>query len=128
MSLTTSSEFAGRVIECSQCERVVPVPGWKAPEGAVCPPVFSPEIFSIEIKFACAGCDRALLADLRWGGEHFACPKCGTAAHVPEWFGSNPRLAKTGLPPQVHAAALSPEEIDFLNGDACIRPDLVAPG
>jgi len=125
-------DVAGRTIECPRCERTVPVPGWIA-TGGDCAPAFAPEILSIEIKFLCGGCDRALLADIRWGGKTFACPKCGAPARVPEWWGAKAPAASAKVPPpRFQSAALSAAEIDFLNGgnndDGGTHATLMAPG
>ncbi len=109
-SLTATADFAGGLFECPRCERHVPVPGHlagEAPDRELLP-AFTPEILSVEVKFVCPGCDRALLMDARWQGEPFECPKCGAGGHVPRWS----RPGRGGTVPMV---TLSPEEFDFLS-------------
>lgn len=80
------------------------------------PPVFSPEIISVEITFLCPGCNRSLLADARWGGKPFTCPKCDATGKVPNWTRAKaPPDADT--PKVISAPTLSPEEIAFLSED-----------
>jgi DNA-directed RNA polymerase subunit M/transcription elongation factor TFIIS len=116
-ALTANAEFAGNVINCPTCERNVPVPGCFAwsDVNPKCQPAFSPEILSVEITFVCPGCNYALVADARWGGEPFICPKCDTTGDVPDWARAKVRTPVADAP-RVHTLTLSPEEIDFLSG------------
>ena len=117
-SLTAEAEFAGNVIACPTCERSVPVPGRliAAERKPTSPPAFSPEILAVEISVVCPGCNRALVADARWVGEPFICPKCNATGDVPDWARTKVRASDGDAPPVVHTLTLSPEEIDFLSG------------
>ena len=117
-SLTAEAEFAGNVITCPTCQRSVPVPGclaWTDPDPKW-HPAFSPEILSVEITFVCPGCNKALIADARWGREPFICPKCETNGEVPDWARAKVHASGPTEPVVVHTLTLSPEEIEFLSG------------
>jgi predicted RNA-binding Zn-ribbon protein involved in translation (DUF1610 family) len=116
-SLNADAHFGGSVIACPACDRSVPVPGripWPD-EGPKWHPAFSPEILSVEITFVCPGCQRALIADARWGGEAFICPKCETTSEVPNWTRAKIRPPDMAPPAVSSAPALTPEEIAFLS-------------
>ena len=81
-------------------------------------PAFSPEILSVEITFLCPGCDHALIADARAGGDPFICPKCEATGEVPEWARIKERADTADAEKVVHTVTLSPEEIEFLSGAA----------
>lgn len=118
-SLNADAQFGGSVIACPVCERSVPVPGripWSEEEPKL-QPAFSPEVLSVEITFLCPGCDRPLIADARWGGEPFICPKCETTGDVPNWTRAKARPPNTDAPKVTHIATLTPEEIAFLSDE-----------
>ena len=117
-SLTAPAEYAGNVIGCPSCERAVPVPGCPSGEDGKpsWQPAFSADILSVEITFVCPGCRDPLVADARYSGEPFDCPKCAATGQVPRWIAASSLPAERHAPAVVHAAALSAEEIDFLSG------------
>jgi DNA-directed RNA polymerase subunit M/transcription elongation factor TFIIS len=116
-SLIVAAKFGGSVCECPACERTVPVPGELGGIGAERRwlPVFGPEILSLEVKFVCGGCDRALMVDARREGERVDCPKCGAECRVPAWSGATLRRSEEGALLAPSASKLSQEEIEFLS-------------
>ena len=116
-ALAVSGELRGNVVECPRCSRSIPVPGRlnrQVPAGDYLP-LFSPDILSVEMTFACPGCKRSLMADARYEGAAFSCPACHFAGSVPTWSGfvaPDPRAA-----PQKPAVILTAEELDFLSGE-----------
>ena len=127
-SLAVSRALQGNVVECPACSRSIPVPGRLNRRESVTEylPLFSPEILSVEMTFACSGCKRSLLADARYEGERFSCPACDFSGAVPTWSGfvAADLKAKTEVP----AVVLSAEELHFLNGDSeASAPAMSAP-
>src|SRR4051812_17518994 len=88
-ALAVSQEHAGGIVECPTCSRSIPVPGLlnRAAANGEYLPAFYPEILSVEISFVCPGCDRVLIADARYEGARFTCPKCAVESIVPHWSG-----------------------------------------
>jgi hypothetical protein len=114
-SLTVAAEFAWNTCECSLCGRNVPVPGLLADEVPQWETAFSGGIRAVEMTFACPGCDRSLLADVRWGGRTFTCPKCDTTGEVPHLIRFRTKPAESEAPPAPQVATLTAAEIEFLS-------------
>jgi DNA-directed RNA polymerase subunit RPC12/RpoP len=113
--------LAGAVVECERCERSVPVPGYPKTHGeAVCAAAFAPEILSMDVNFLCGACQVRLVADARWEGKEFDCPKCQQRVRVPWWSrrggSSMPGLAIARAYESPEAPVLTAEEIHFLTG------------
>ena len=123
-SLIVGVEHAGSLAECPNCERIVPVPGWRPqPRAAAgCMGVLAESLLGVDVKFLCPKCRTKLKVDARWGGKALGCPKCGMELTVPQWHGlpdeivehqrQAPSASQTvDLMP---AVTLSPEELAFL--------------
>jgi DNA-directed RNA polymerase subunit RPC12/RpoP len=120
-ALRAHSSFAGRVQECTRCERVVPVPGFPAVPGlSGCTSVYPPDVLSMDLVFLCAACNVRLVVDARWEGRQLECPQCQAPVRVPWWSRRGMAPAKEALPLRRAARrgpALTPEEISFLGAD-----------
>jgi hypothetical protein len=116
-ALTAERSFAGKVMECTRCQRSVPVPGFPTMRGVSgCTAVYPPEILSIDVIFRCRGCCAKLVVDARLEGREFDCPKCHAPVRAPLW--SRPAMASTDAgTPTRGRPLLTPEEIGFLSGD-----------
>ena len=127
-SLAVSRELQGNVVECPACSHSIPVPGPLRRETPVIEylPLFSPDILSVEMTFVCPGCKSSLVADARYEGAPFFCPKCNFAGSVPTWSGfvaPDPLAA-----PQRPAVILTAEELEFLSGEiADAAPIVISP-
>src|SRR5215212_2137360 len=86
-ALKAPASHAGSVTACSRCSRSVPVPGFPAQSGFGFPPVYPPEILSMDVTFACRGCKTHLVVDARWEGHEVDCPRCDCGITVPLWSG-----------------------------------------
>ena len=106
-----TSDFAGRVMECPNCLRIVPVPSLftQPHEEAGCVAALPEGILAVEIKILCGTCDRKLRLDARLEGKMVTCPICSTQIRVPEW--SRPPGSGT----RGKVTALSAAEIEFLS-------------
>jgi hypothetical protein len=118
-AMTADFSLAGAVVECDCCERSVPVPGYpKSHAEPVCSPVYATEILSMDVNFLCGACNVRLVADARWEGREFDCPKCQQRVRVPWWSrrgSAMPGLAIARGHVELAAPALTAEEIHFLS-------------
>jgi len=116
-ALTAEPALAGRVMDCTRCERSVPVPGFPAMPGeSGCAGVYPPEILSMDVVFLCRGCDTKLVVDGRLEGREFDCPQCQTRVKTPVWS-RRAKASKTAGAPRKRRPNLTPDEIGFLSGD-----------
>jgi len=116
-ALTAEPSFAGEVMECTRCERSVPVPGFPAMPGeSGCAAVYAPEILSMDVVFLCRGCNTKLVVDGRLEGRELDCPQCHARVRTPLWSrrATPPAAAAT---PKKGRPSLTPDEIGFLSGD-----------
>jgi transcription elongation factor Elf1 len=126
-SLIVGIEHAGSLAECPNCERLVPVPGWRPQRraGAECLGVLAPKLLGVDVRFLCPECRTKLKVDARLGGKTLPCPKCGTILPIPQWFGAPEEIGDDGdqsLPGErtvtwAPSVVLSPEELAFLGAD-----------
>jgi len=116
-ALTAHSSFAGEVMDCTRCERSVPVPGFPAMPGETgCAPVYPPEILSMDVVFLCRGCNAKLVIDGRLEGRELDCPQCQARVRAPLW--SRRALSRPAArTPKNAPPSLTPDEIGFLCGD-----------
>ncbi len=112
-ALKIASSFAGGVIECPSCLRIVPIPSpLHFPHEKIdCPPVLPREILAVEIKILCGKCDTKIRLDARMEGYRVNCPVCAAELRVPMW--SRPADALGAK-----ATTLSAAEIEFLSASA----------
>jgi DNA-directed RNA polymerase subunit RPC12/RpoP len=117
-SLSVSREFEGNVVECPACAHSIPVPGRLNRHAPATDyfPLFSPNILSIEMTFACPGCERPMMADARYEGVPFSCPVCSFSGSVPTWSGYI--APDVSAKPHASAVILSPEELEFLSSES----------
>ena len=114
--------FAGEVMECTRCERSVPVPGFPAQPGeSGCAAVYPPEILSMDVVFLCGGCNAKLVVDGRLEGRELGCPQCQAPVRAPLWSRREAAPAAAGAP-RKGRPNLTPEEIGFLSGDFSRSP------
>ena len=111
MRLEITSDFAGGVMECPSCLRVVPVPTLltRPHENAGCVDALPPGILSIEIKILCGTCDTKIRLDARMEGQTVTCPICLAEIRVPEWSRAPGAAARPAV------TTLSAAEIEFLS-------------
>lgn len=124
--LAVPPELQGSVVECAACSRSIPVPGRLNREAPVseCLPLFNADILSVEMTFVCPGCEGSLVADARYEGAPFVCPKCNFGGSVPTWSGFI--APEPGLEARLPAVVLTSEEIDFLSGERADATPLAA--
>ena len=115
-ALTAEPALAGAVMECTRCERSVPVPGFPpTPRESGCVAVYAPEILSMDIVFLCRGCNAKLVADGRLEGRELVCPECHARVRAPVWSRREKAGTHTGAP-RIDRPTLTPDEIGFLSG------------
>jgi len=120
-ALTAEPALAGEVMECTRCERSVPVPGFPpAPRESGCAAVYSPEILSMDIVFLCRGCNAKLVADGRLEGRELDCPQCHARVRAPLWSRREPVGTRPGK--KIARPTLTPDEIGFLSGSVSRVP------
>jgi DNA-directed RNA polymerase subunit RPC12/RpoP len=103
-------------MECTRCERSVPVPGFPAMRGeSGCAAVYSPEILSIDVIFLCRGCNAKLVVDGRMEGRDLDCPQCQARVKMPLWSRRTTAPAAARAPKKARPH-LTPDEIGFLTG------------
>jgi DNA-directed RNA polymerase subunit M/transcription elongation factor TFIIS len=122
-ALTAEPAFAGELMECTRCERSVPVPGFPATarESGCVVGVYPPEILSMDIVFLCWGCNARLVVDARLEGRELDCPQCHALVRAPLWS----RREKAGTGPgarRIDRPFLTPDEIGFLSGSLSCSP------
>lgn len=114
--MRTDATLAGRLVECCQCGRIVPAPGFCPDE--IASGVFSPEFLYIDAIFPCPACSVRVRADIRLAGTMVNCPDCNAAIRFPA-------LSKSASPREqapLTIPNLSREEIQFLSGELNTTP------